>query len=74
MLIEVTKMGLMKKMLKQSRKPTGKFGAFYAELMNIGHSSVTRWGLSHVLINENYTILDIGCGGDLPPAAVPVLT
>ena len=56
-------MGLMKKMLKQSRKPTGKFGAFYAGLMNIGHSNVTRWGLSHISINKNDMILDIGCGG-----------
>jgi len=60
---EVISMGLMEKMLKQSRKPTGKFGTFYAGLMNIGHSHVTRWGLRHVLINENDTILDIGCGG-----------
>ena len=56
-------MGLMAKMVKQSRKPTGRFGRFYARLMNIGHSHVTRWGLSHVLINQNNTILDIGCGG-----------
>jgi SAM-dependent methyltransferase len=53
----------MEKMLKQSRKPTGRFGTFYAGLMNIGHSQVTRWGLRHVLINKNDTILDIGCGG-----------
>ena len=56
-------MGLMEKMLKQSRKPTGGFGKFHARLMNIGHSHVTRWGLSHISINKDDTILDIGCGG-----------
>jgi len=56
-------MGLIEKMVRQSRKPTGRFGTFYAGLMNIGHSRVTRWGLNHVLINKNDTLLDIGCGG-----------
>ena len=56
-------MGLMEKIVKQSRKPAGRFGTFYARLMNIGHSKVTLWGLSHVSINKDHTILDIGCGG-----------
>jgi len=56
-------MGLMEKMAKQSSKPTGRFGTFYARLMNIGHSKVTRWGLNHVSTNKDDTILDIGCGG-----------
>jgi len=54
---------IMEKMVKQSRKPTGTFGRFYARSMNYGHSKVTRWGLNHVSINKNDTILDIGCGG-----------
>ena len=56
-------MGLMEKMLKQCRKPTGRWGRLMARSMNYGHSKVTRWGLSHLSINENDTILDIGCGG-----------
>ena len=56
-------MGLMEKIAEQSRKPTGRFGTFFARLMNIGHSHVTQWGLSHVSINKDNTILDIGCGG-----------
>ena len=43
--------------------PTGRFGTFCARLMNIGHSNVTRRGLSHISINKDDTILDIGCGG-----------
>lgn len=56
-------MGLMENILKQFRKPTGKFGRFIARGMNNGHSKVTRWGLSHILINKSDIILDIGCGG-----------
>jgi len=56
-------MGLMGKMVKQSRKPTGAFGRLMARGMNIGHSKVTVWGLSHVSINKDDTILDVGCGG-----------
>ena len=56
-------MGLMEMIVKQARMPTGKFGSFCARLMNIGHSKVTKWGLSHISINKDDTILDIGCGG-----------
>ena len=56
-------MGLTEKIVKQARMPTGKFGTFCARLMNIGHSNVTWWGLSHMTINKDDTILDIGCGG-----------
>lgn len=31
--------------------------------MNVQHSRLTNWGLSHVSIGESDTILDIGCGG-----------
>jgi len=31
--------------------------------MNSRHSKVTDWGLGHVSIEKNYTILDVGCGG-----------
>jgi len=56
-------MGIIQKVLKQARMPTGRFGKFCARLMNIGHSNVTKWGLGHISINKDDTILDIGCGG-----------
>ena len=56
-------MALIEKMMQQSRKPAGGFGKFHARLMNMGHSQITRWGLSHISINKDDTILDIGCGG-----------
>jgi ubiquinone/menaquinone biosynthesis C-methylase UbiE len=31
--------------------------------MNESHAAVTLWGLSHVDIGDDFTILDVGCGG-----------
>nr|CBH37533.1 conserved hypothetical protein, methyltransferase domain family [uncultured archaeon] len=53
---------IMEKMVKQCRKPTGIFGRLMARGMNYGHK-VTGWGLNHVSVNKDYTILDVGCGG-----------
>jgi len=32
-------------------------------LMNKGHEALTLWGLTHVNIDADYVILDVGCGG-----------
>src|SRR5580704_16638285 len=32
-------------------------------MMNITHSGVSDWGLRHVVIEKDFTILDVGCGG-----------
>jgi len=32
-------------------------------MMNTSHSSLTDWGLAHVLIEKQFKILDVGCGG-----------
>jgi ubiquinone/menaquinone biosynthesis C-methylase UbiE len=31
--------------------------------MNASHAGVTVWGLEHVEIRDDFTILDVGCGG-----------
>jgi ubiquinone/menaquinone biosynthesis C-methylase UbiE len=31
--------------------------------MNWSHSKLTDWGLAHISIEKNLTILDVGCGG-----------
>jgi ubiquinone/menaquinone biosynthesis C-methylase UbiE len=49
--------------LRQWRKPTGRLGRVLVWAMNFSHSILTDWGLKHILINKNYTILDVGCGG-----------
>ncbi len=50
-------------MLNQVRKPTRWIGRFFLWAMNVSHSSLTDWGLKHVLIKKHFTILDVGCGG-----------
>jgi ubiquinone/menaquinone biosynthesis C-methylase UbiE len=31
--------------------------------MNASHSKLTDWGLGHISLENQYTILDVGCGG-----------
>jgi SAM-dependent methyltransferase len=50
-------------LLNQVRKPTRWAGRLFLWVMNMSHSSVTDWGLRHVLIEKGFTILDVGCGG-----------
>jgi len=38
-------------------------GRIFLWEMNLKHSRLTDWGLSHVSIGETDTILDVGCGG-----------
>jgi len=53
---------IMKKFIEQCRKPTGMSGRLTAKGMNYGYK-VTEWGLGHLSINQDYIILDVGCGG-----------
>jgi ubiquinone/menaquinone biosynthesis C-methylase UbiE len=60
-------MDIMSKLTQQrlinARKPTGRPGRFLIRAMNIRHYPMTNWGLSHLSIGEQDTILDVGCGG-----------
>jgi SAM-dependent methyltransferase len=49
--------------LNQVRKPTKWVGRFFLWTMNMSHSGLTDWGLAHVGIERDFTILDVGCGG-----------
>jgi len=49
--------------LRQVRKPTRWVGRFFVWTMNQSHSALTDWGLAHVEIAKDATILDVGCGG-----------
>jgi ubiquinone/menaquinone biosynthesis C-methylase UbiE len=49
--------------LKNARKPTGMFGRLLIRAMNISHYQMTDWGLGHLSIGKQDTILDVGCGG-----------
>jgi ubiquinone/menaquinone biosynthesis C-methylase UbiE len=49
--------------LTNARKPAGMFGRLLIRAMNISHSQMTHWGLSHLSIGKHDNILDVGCGG-----------
>jgi ubiquinone/menaquinone biosynthesis C-methylase UbiE len=48
---------------RQCRKPKWLLGRFVLAQMNRGHSGLTEWGLSHLEIRRDATVLDVGCGG-----------
>ena len=48
---------------RQCRRPSSGLGRMLARRMNASHDKLTRWGLSHVDIRPDFTILDVGCGG-----------
>ena len=47
----------------QTKKPTGLVGRMTLWRMNKSHSTLTDWGLRHVTIEPEFTVLDAGCGG-----------
>jgi len=49
--------------VRQCRKPWSLPGRLFIWLMNRTHAGVTRWGLRHVTVDPEATILDVGCGG-----------
>lgn len=49
--------------LTNARKPTGLFGRLLIRAMNISHYQMTSWGVGHLPIGEQDTVLDVGCGG-----------
>jgi ubiquinone/menaquinone biosynthesis C-methylase UbiE len=49
--------------LRNARQPAGRLGRFLVWAMNISHSLMTDWGLSHLSIGKQDIILDVGCGG-----------
>jgi ubiquinone/menaquinone biosynthesis C-methylase UbiE len=50
-------------LVRQFRKPSRWVGRPFLWLMNQRHSPLTDWGLEHVSIASNFSILDVGCGG-----------
>jgi SAM-dependent methyltransferase len=49
--------------ITQWRNPTGWLGRLLLWGMNVTHSGLTDWGLTHVAIRKGDAILDVGCGG-----------
>jgi SAM-dependent methyltransferase len=50
-------------LLRQVRKPAKWVGRPFLWMMNLSHSNLTDWGLSHVQVEKQFAILDVGCGG-----------
>jgi SAM-dependent methyltransferase len=53
----------MSDLLDQYKYPTGYRGRVVAALMNKRHKALTLWGLTHVNVEPNSVLLDVGCGG-----------
>jgi len=57
-------MGFKEKMVKQVRKPQGRFGRRMAKMMNYGpHAKMAKWAFHHLPVELDSIVLDIGCGG-----------
>lgn len=50
-------------LLQQCRRPSGWLGEYVTRKMNVRHGQLTTWGLEHISVGRDFTILDIGCGG-----------
>lgn len=55
----------MRDNMKNVRKPEGKKGEEVLDRMNKDHTPVSLWALEHIDIDEDSTVLDIGCGGGI---------
>ncbi|PYP62905.1 MAG: class I SAM-dependent methyltransferase [Gemmatimonadetes bacterium] len=53
----------MARSARQCRKPSDRAGRAVLQRMNVSHAELTAWGLSHVAIRDDFTMLDVGCGG-----------
>ncbi len=56
-------MGLLKKILNQTRKPEGFLGKMMLKGMNFGHAKLADWGMSFLDNISPSEIVDLGCGG-----------
>jgi len=56
-------MGILKKLFTNCAHPKGKMGQIMLSMMNFSHAPLTNWGLNFINFQDEWTILDIGCGG-----------
>lgn len=54
-----------KKLIVNARKPEGGLGSEMIERMNESHEKLAQWGVSHLNIEDDEIVLDIGCGGGI---------
>lgn len=56
-------LNVLNKLIEQAKNPKGFVGSSMLCIMNVAHTSMTKWALSNIEINEHANVLDIGCGG-----------
>jgi ubiquinone/menaquinone biosynthesis C-methylase UbiE len=56
-------MSIAQSFFSQWRKPTGPLGFLLARILNASHGAGVAWGLQQIQIEEDFSILDVGCGG-----------
>jgi ubiquinone/menaquinone biosynthesis C-methylase UbiE len=54
---------MLKNFFLNLRYPKGIAGRLMLSSMNIGHKSISQWGLARLNISHGNSVLDIGCGG-----------
>jgi ubiquinone/menaquinone biosynthesis C-methylase UbiE len=54
---------MIRRFLRNCRKPQGLMGRVVAKGMNSGHAVISEWGLSYLEAPKGARVLDIGCGG-----------
>src|SRR5262245_5300576 len=59
----IVSLGAVLLLMRQCRKPQWWLGRLILWDMGRRHSALTDWGLGHVGVAKDFTILDVGCGG-----------
>ena len=60
---ERRKNGLLSRLFSNCAHPRGALGRMMLSMMNCWHGPLTNWGLGYVPFQDEWTILDVGCGG-----------
>ena len=47
------------------RRPTGRAGRLFGNLMAVQHRSLTLWAIEHMDVRSRQRVLDVGCGGGM---------
>lgn len=57
------KKNIIHKLFNNLKKPKGFWGRVILREMNKRHTLLSEWGMSHIVWNKEWNVLDIGCGG-----------
>ena len=54
---------LLHRVFQNCAKPEGRIGKWLVRMMNASHGPVSQWGLSHLELAPDASVIDLGCGG-----------